>query len=139
MNAVRTNTPKHVSARRGIASDKGREVRKRFDGKVFEALADDLKSGRIPLDRVVVSDDRTTGLRAIIRNTGAISFHVQYLSEDGSRPYILMGHYPDTTVDRARERARTIHTLAAKGIDPTAGLHARLLKELDRDGVRWKP
>lgn len=109
-----------------------------FSGATFEALADDLKSKRIPLDRVTVSDDMQTGLRVIIRNTGLVSFHVQY-DIDGSRPYLKLGDHPDMTVPEARSLAATVRTLADHGIDPQAGLHERLVRELKEKGARWRP
>ena len=114
-----------------IASDK-------FSGPTFEALADDLKRGRVPLDRVTVSDNIQTGLRAIIRNTGLISFHVQY-SVEGSRPYLKIGDYPDTTVNEARSIAKTVIALAERGIDVQSGLHERLVRELKEKGEKWRP
>src|SRR5262249_29067097 len=56
------------------------------EAAAFEALAADLKSGRVPLDRLTVSEDVQPGLSAIIRRTGAISLHVGY-SVGASRPW----------------------------------------------------
>jgi hypothetical protein len=116
-----------------------KQPKQKFAPEVFEAIAADLKSGRIPLDRITVSDDVQTGLRAIIRNTGLISFHVNYDSPDGSRPYLKLGDHPGMTVKEARELARVVRALADKGIDPAAGLHARLIRELKEKGERWRP
>ncbi len=110
-----------------------------FSGDIFDGLADDIKSGRIPLERVTVSDDMQMGLRAIIRNTGLISFHVQYPNTDGTRPYLKLGEHPAMSVKEARELAKTVIALAARGIDVQAGLHERLVRELKEKGERWRP
>ncbi len=110
----------------------------KFNTDTFEGLADDLKSGRIPLDRVTVSDNIVTGLRAIIRNTGGISFHIGY-TVGGSRPYLKLGEHPDMTIAEARAIAKTVKSLAEKGIDVQAGLHDRLIRELKEKGERWRP
>lgn len=119
------------------------KTRDKFSTETFEALAEDLKSKRVPLDRITVSDSLQVGLRAIIRDTGNVSYHVQYevVGKDGSksRPYLTIGHYPETTVAQARKLAKTVIALAGKGIDVQAGLHEKLIKELIRDGERWKP
>ena len=43
----------------------------------LQKLAEGLKTGRMKTDRITVSDDMVPGLRAIVRDTGGISFHVQ--------------------------------------------------------------
>src|SRR4051812_28759042 len=93
-----------------------RAVNSKFGPATFVALLDDLQSGRIPLDRITVSDDIVPGLRAIIRNTGNVSYHVSY-TVDGSRPYLKIGDYPAMSLERARKIARTVLALADKGID----------------------
>lgn len=109
-----------------------------FTGEMLEGLAADLKSGRIPLPRVNVSDDVQVGLRAIIRNTGNISFHANYDYQD-SRPWFKIGDYPDMSIKKARELTFTIRELASKGIDVQAGMHERLLRELEERGTKWRP
>lgn len=130
-----------ITKRRPAAKE--REVNARFSGDTFEGLAKDLKEGRIPLDRVSLSDDRVKGLRVIIRNTGLISYHVQYDVEDKeghkSRPYLKVGDYPAMSIPEARKLATTIHELAGMGIDPQAGLHDRLVRELKEKGSKWRP
>jgi hypothetical protein len=133
-----------MSQRRGISGERNKKAveRKKFSPTVLEALADDVKSGRIPLKRFTLTDDEVTGLRAIIRYTGLISFHVQYTlhGEDGdARPYLKIGDYPGMKIEKARKIARTVHELAEMGIDPTAGLHERLIRELDEKGAKWRP
>lgn len=142
MNAQTTKARPNLagSRRRGVASDKGGEKRvTSFDRETLEGLAEDLKTGRIPLDRLTVTDNEQANLRAVIRNTGLISYHVQYSLPNGSRPFMKVGNYPDMPIKTARELCRTITSLASRGIDPQEGLHERLIRELLDKGERWKP
>jgi hypothetical protein len=133
MNAVR----KPKSERRETAGVSIKD-RGKFNTEMFESIAKDLESGRIPLDRVTVTDDAQVGLRAIIRNTGLISFHVTY-DVDGSRPYLKLGDHPAMSVTRARAVAKTVRGLADNGVDVQQGLHERLIRELEKDGMKWRP
>jgi hypothetical protein len=126
--AVSARTPRPKTAK----------PRAKFSVETLEALAKDLQSGRTPLDKLTVSDDEVSGLRPIVRNTGAISYHVTY-SISGSRPYLLLGHHPEMTIRDARELAKTVQALAERGIDPQEGLHSRLIRELREKGTRWRP
>lgn len=110
----------------------------RFTIATLEKLAADMKSGAVPLSRTVISDEIVTGLRAIVRNTGSISYHVQYHVGD-ARPWIALGDHPELTISDARNLARTIVALGDIGIDVTEGLHKRLMRELKRDGIKWRP
>jgi hypothetical protein len=105
---------------------------------MLENLADDMKSGRIPLDRMTVSDTVQAGLRIIVRKTGGISFHAHYEVND-SRPMLKIGEHPGTTLEKARNLTKIIRDLANKGIDPQEGLHDRLLRELEIKGASWRP
>jgi hypothetical protein len=87
---------------------------------------------------VTVSDRVVSGLRAIVRNTGEISYHVNY-HVGNERPYLKIGQHPKTTIAEARELARTVLALAERGIDPAAGLHERLIRELKEKGEKWRP
>ncbi|WP_448043750.1 integrase arm-type DNA-binding domain-containing protein [Bradyrhizobium liaoningense] len=107
------------------------------------AMAKDMKSGRILLDRTVLSDDLVTGLRVVIRKDGTVAYHASYHFGD-DRPFMKLGVIdpkdPDyISLNDARELTKVIKTLAAKGINPQEGLHRRLVAELLRDGVNWKP
>lgn len=110
----------------------------KFSIEHFESIARDLDSGRLKLDKIVISDDVQIGLRAIIRKSGTITYHVSYAAGE-SRPYLKVGQYPDTSIAEARELARTITTLADHGIDVQSGLHDRLIKELREKGTKWRP
>lgn len=107
------------------------------------AMAKDLKSRRLPLDRTVLSDDLVTGLRAVIRKDGGVTYHASYTYGD-ARPFMKLGVMDPKdpehiSLEDARELTKTIKALADKGIDPQDGLHRRLVAELLRDGVNWKP
>jgi len=115
----------------------------RFTEETLEAVAKDLKSGRLPLQRTQVSDDLVAGLRAQILRSGLISYHVSYYVGD-KRPFVNIGSAnkgePDyLTVTEARQIAKTIKALGDKGIDVQEGLHTRLIRELKRDGEKWRP
>jgi len=109
-----------------------------FSVETFDRFAADLTSGRTPLKQLTISDNVVSGLRALIRDTGAVSFHVAY-KVGGSRPYLMIGTHPQMTVATARKLATTIQSLAAKGIDVQEGLHDRLIRELLEHGDKWRP
>jgi hypothetical protein len=101
-------------------------------------MSDALKSGRMKVDKVTFTDDMQPGLRAIVRNTGTVTFHAHY-DFKGSRPMLKVGDLGETTVEEARELTKTIRALAAKSIDVQFGLHERLLRELRAQGTKWRP
>jgi hypothetical protein len=118
-----------------------------FTPDMIDKLHKDLKTRRIPLDRVMISDDRSVGLKVLVRGTGVITFLVNYSVAGGGRYNITVGHYPEdadtetkqNAIDQARELSETIRSLAAKGIDVQEGLHARLIRELQEQGTKWRP
>ena len=123
-----------VHRRRNLPAD----VKPKFTNETLEKLADDLQKKRVPLDRVTISDEMQVGLRAIIRNTGGITFHASY-DIGGGRPYLKLGTYPEMTIKEARELTKTVRYLADMGIDPQEGLHDRLVRQLKEKGTRWRP
>jgi hypothetical protein len=128
-----------VRRKLGAPAPKPRKPLSRFTPKLLKDSLADLQSGRMgAVDKVTIGDDEQSGLRAIVRKSGTVSFHVIY-TVNGERPILLVGHWPETSIDEARDLAKTIRTLAAEGIDPTLGLHARLISELKRDGIKWRP
>lgn len=115
----------------------------KFDAKTLQALAKDLQGGRLPLERVTVSDDMVTGLRAVVYKSGLISFAISY-HFDGERPFLKLGSLDEkaddhVTITEVRELAKTVKALADKGIDPQRGLHQRLIRELREKGTAWRP
>lgn len=115
----------------------------KFDTKTLQALAKDLQQGRLPLERVTVSDDMVTGLRAVVYKSGLITFAISYHFGD-ERPFLKLGVLDEKAPDHisvtdARELAKTVKALADKGIDVQAGLHARLLREIREKGTAWRP
>lgn len=123
----------------GKERKQGRRVvrESRFSADTIEALVEDLKAQRIPLDRITITDEQQPGLRALIRKTGEVTFHMQYKVRD-SRPSILLGPYPKMKISEARGLAATIEALADKGIDVQDGLYDRLMRELKQQGVNWR-
>jgi hypothetical protein len=114
-----------------------------FTEATLASLAKDLKSRRLPLDRQVISDDLVTGLRAVIRKDGGVTYHASYHLGD-ERPFLKLGVMDPKdpehiSLEDARELTKTIKALADKGIDPQDGLHRRLIKELKEKGTRWRP
>lgn len=108
------------------------------------AIAKDLATGKLKLPRVQISDDRVTGLRAMVNRSGLISFHAAYTMEGGSRPFLKIGELDPKspehmTIEEARQVTKTIQALASKGMDVQEGLHRRLIREIRRDGVKWRP
>lgn len=121
----------------------GRNVASFFTEEFFEQTAENMRSGRAPLKRMQHSDDMVTGLRAQIFPSGAISYHVSFYCGD-ERPFLLIGyankdHPLYLTVQDAREVAKTIIGLANRGVNVQDGLLPRLIKELRRDGLKWRP
>lgn len=115
--------------------------------KITEAMlfatAKELESGKIPLERMRYTDDLVVGLRVVVNRTTTITFHVSYEVGD-ERQYLILGSLNKDredymTLDEARELAKTVKALAAKGIDPQDGLHRRLMRELREKGTSWRP
>lgn len=131
-----------ISSRRAAVS-RGKQTDVKFNADTLKKLADDLQSGRIPLDRITISDEMQVGLRAYIRPSGQIAFHVQYPRPDGKsrfdRNVMKIGDFPEMTIPEARELAKTIMSLAKMGIDVQEGLHERLITELKAKGPKWRP
>jgi hypothetical protein len=48
---------------------------------------------------------------------------------------LKLGNHPEMTIDQARELRKTVIALGVKGIDPTEGLHERLIRELLAKGT----
>lgn len=110
----------------------------KFNVKTFLALSDDMTTGRTPIDKVTLSDHDVIDLRVIIRKNNSIAYHVLYTVR-GERSYLKIGEHPSMSITEAREMATTILTLADKGVDVQDGLHARLFRELKKDGANWRP
>jgi hypothetical protein len=107
------------------------------------AMAKDLKTRRIMLDRTVLSDDLVTGLRAVIRKDGGVTYHASYHFGD-ERPFMILGVMDPKdpehiSLAEARQLTKTIKALADKGINPQEGLRKRLVRELLAEGTDWKP
>lgn len=129
-----------------------------FGGKLemtkLLAIKEEIESGRI---KAPVNGFRITegGLQAVIRNSGTLSWYVNYIvtggsgkkekgssgrpKREGNRTTMLIGHYPEITINRARHIAETIIELGRRGIDPMDGLHRSLIKSIEKHGLKWTP
>lgn len=110
--------------------------------KIFAAAAQ-LKSGKWPAERVRWTDDVVPGLRYVINSSGLVTAHVSY-EVDKFRGLFLLGSLNKEadnhlTIEEARKLARVVQELAEGGIDIQDGLHARLIKELKKEGTAWRP
>jgi hypothetical protein len=118
----------------------------KFTEPKLKQLAEDLHSGRLPLQRTQISDDLVSGLRANVNSDSRmIAFHVSY-AVGKKRPFCKIGELTDDpknpwkmTIPKARQIASTIKKLGHKGIDVQDGLHQRLVRELDIMGEDWRP
>lgn len=115
-----------------------------FNEKMLFTAVEELQSGKIKLERMRYVDDVVTGLRFVMnRESGLITFHITY-AVGNDRKYLLLGslnkeRQDHISIEDARKLAETVKALAEKGIDPVEGLHARLMRELKRDGAKWQP
>jgi hypothetical protein len=109
-----------------------------FTEGMLQSMSDALKSGRMKVDKVTFTDDVQPGLRAVVRQTGTVTFHAHY-DFNGSRPMLKVGDLGETSIGEARALTKTIRALAEKGIDVQSGLHERLLRELKAQGTKWRP
>lgn len=111
----------------------------KFTLKTLKAISEDIVAGKYgKISKIGINDDIQPGLRAIIVQTGTISWHAGYMFK-GSRPYLKIGESTTMSIDEAREMTEVIRELARKGINVQEGLHTRLLQELKRDGTKWRP
>jgi hypothetical protein len=131
----------HLARRNPI----GPHEKSAFTEESLKILARDLKNGRLPLERTIISDDRMIGLRAMVTKDGRVTFHASY-HYGNKRPFMMIGELTDDrknpdriTIEDAREITKTIKYLGDMGIDPQEGLQRRLVAELKRDGTKWRP
>lgn len=122
----------------GVVAEKSK-----FDEATLLAIGKDLASGKLPLERVRVSDDMVVGLRAVVNRSGLVTLHASYsVGED--RPFKLLGSLNKDaknhiTIEKARHLTKVIKALGDKGINVDEANDRRLLKELEREGANWKP
>jgi hypothetical protein len=130
-------------AKAKTAVNRARSTKSDFTVENFKNILADLQSGRWPLQRTQISDDMVTGLRMMINKSGLMSYHASYYVGD-DRPFMKIGDAnedsPDyISLEDAREITKTIIALGEKGIDVQDGLHRRLIRELKKEGTRWRP
>lgn len=109
-----------------------------FNIETFRELAEQFKSGTIPKNEQRIPKTRDN-LQVIVRKSGEISFHGMYTLPNGKGTSLLLGEDPEMTIERAQPIVRTLQRLADKGIDPQDGLHKRLIRELEKQGDKWRP
>lgn len=136
---------KKIRPRRRIRRDKiGLSAEK---SKITEALlfrtVEELQSGRMPLERQRWSDDVAVGLRITVNFSGLITFAASY-DIDNERHHMIIGSLNKErddyiTLEKARQRTKIIKGLAERGVNPQDGLHRRLLREIDEEGLKWEP
>lgn len=88
-----------------------------------------------------LTDAHAPGLRVIAYPSGQVTFSVEYrIPGIKTRMNVTLGYWPDTmSIHEAREVAETVRELGERGVDVQLGLHTRLVQELKRDGVNWRP
>jgi hypothetical protein len=111
-----------------------RTAAKMFNMEIFERMTKDLVSGRTAKSKLTVAYD---GLQVIMRDTGMISFNALY-EVNGERKSFVLGEYPEMTLAEAQSLTNTIRILGDKGVD-VQDYRARLIRELKKEGVSWKP
>lgn len=114
-----------------------------FTEEMLLQAAKDLSSGRLKLERLRLSDDMVVGLRAVVNRSGLVTLHVSYEVGD-DRPFWKLGDLnrdsaDHITIEDARELAKTVKALGDRGINVEDANRKRLIKELKRDGVAWRP
>jgi hypothetical protein len=114
-----------------------------FNEQTFEKFKKDLKHPllkKIPGGRQTITDPHQPGLRANIFKSGQVSFIVEYrIPGFTTRSHLTLGNFPDMSIEEARELAVVVRELGSRGVDVQAGLHDRLIQELRRDGLNWRP
>jgi hypothetical protein len=101
------------------------------------AVLEGLVSGKITAERVNLSDTEQTGLRVIVRKTGAVTYHAHY-EVDGRRPLTKIGAYPGMRLESARALVRTIRHFAERDVDPFGDLYESRIQELLTSGTTWQ-
>src|ERR1700722_19565780 len=86
-----------------------------------------------------IADKVSHGLRIIVRKGAGATFHVQYtVTGRNRRPSIMLGTFPEMSIEEARSLTRPIVELGRRGIDVQDGLEKRLVRELKEQGVNWR-
>jgi hypothetical protein len=130
-------TPRRKGGSRSVKGLSAETAAKLFTDKNFQRYANDLQNGNLTLPKVTLTHEN---LQVIIRNTGTISYHALYWTQDGVRTSLTLGHHSEgMRLPQARQLTETIRKLADRGIDVQDGLHKRLIRELTEQGEKWKP
>lgn len=88
--------------------------------KIIPALTNTAVKNAKPSDKLItVFDGMETGLHVIIQPTGTKTFRLK-VKINGTDKRITIGHYPETALAEAREKAGELKKQIKAGIDPTA-------------------
>jgi hypothetical protein len=109
-----------------------------FNETTFLRIQKDLQTGKTKAigGRVFVIDGEMVGLRALVGKR-EISYHVQFSVRDkktgevGARSTMVIGSYPEDSIEVARGRARVARDAADNGEDPRERLRPTMFKHLD--------
>jgi hypothetical protein len=118
-------------------SRKSREDTEPLTDKILESVKKTVAKTKV---RQRLADGLAPGLRVNVYPDGKVALSVEYrLPGIITRPQVKFGEWPDMSIDEARELAGIVRELASRGVDVQLGLHTRLAKELQRDGLDWQP
>lgn len=71
---------------------------------------------------------------------GKVVYNVEYTMPGiATRMHIKVGEWPEMSIPEVRNLSEIIRELGIRGVDVQWGLHTRLVEELKRDGVNWRP
>jgi hypothetical protein len=110
-----------------------------FNEATFLRIQKDLQAGKIKPTggRIFVHDNDSVGLRALVGKR-EISYHVQFTVRDkktgeiSERTTMMIGSYPEDSIQDVRGRARAARDLAEAGNDPRAKLRPSMFNYLDQ-------
>ena len=112
---------------------------------LLRSICADVKHNRIPVTngRIRITDGRQSGLIVNIYKGDKggdpnVAFHAGYRI-GASRPLVKIGDYPEMSLEKARKITKIIQELGSHGVDVEDGFHQRLIRELERDGAKWRP
>lgn len=121
---------------------RGYKVRQKVTEAYIEKCRDAVMQGlmaRSTDGRFRVFDDQQPGLQFVFYKTGDITCHAGY-AINASRPLAKIGDYGDNmNLQEARHITKLVRELGDRGIDVQDSYLPRLIRELKRDGLKWRP
>lgn len=86
------------------------------------------------------TDPECSGLRVDAYPTGKVTFSAEYkMPGIATRMHVKLGEWPEMPIVEARKLTELVRDLGMRGVDVQWGLHTRLVQELKRDGLDWRP